>query len=74
MKKLNCLGDVCPLPLIKLRELEPRLALGEGVMIVTDHSCTCESLLNYCRKKKYPVRVVEPVCGIWEVTIFPEDD
>ena len=72
MKRLDCLGDICPVPLMKLQSLETDLKNGEGVMIVTDHSCTCQSLLSYCRKKRYPVRIEEPMSGIWEVSVFPE--
>lgn len=74
MIKIDCLGDVCPVPLIKLKQLEPQLNRGACVMIVTDHSCTCESLLNYCRKKRYPVKVTEPISGVWEVCICSEED
>ncbi len=73
MKKLDCLGDMCPVPLMKLMELKPQLDRGESVMIVTDHSCTCESLLSYCKKQQLPTKVVEPISGIWEVHIFPKE-
>lgn len=74
MKKIDCLGDICPVPLMKLQSLEATLKGGDGVMIVTDHSCTCQSLIAYCRKKRYPLRIVEPMSGIWEVSIFPEEN
>ncbi len=73
MKKIDCLGDICPVPLMKLQSLESNLGNGESVMIVTDHSCTCQSLLSYCNKKRYPVRIAEPMSGIWEVSVFPRE-
>ncbi len=42
-------------------------------MVVTDHSCTCQSLLSYCKAKRYAMRVEEPMSGIWEVHILPEE-
>ena len=74
MHKLDCLGDICPLPLMKLMQCREQLNNGESVMIVTDHSCTCESLLNYCRQQHLPTHVVEPIPGIWEIEIFPTPD
>lgn len=72
MRRLDCLGDMCPLPLMKLMQSRDLLERGENVMIVTDHSCTRESLVSYCRKQSLPVEVEEPVTGVWEITIFPK--
>ena len=72
MHRLDCLGDMCPLPLMKLMQYREQLDRGESVMIVTDHSCTCESLLNYCHKQDLPVAVLEPIPGVWEITIQPK--
>ena len=72
MHKLDCLGDICPLPLMKLMQYREQLDNGESVMIVTDHSCTCESLLNYCRAQHLPTEIAEPIPGVWEIRIFPK--
>ena len=69
MRRLDCIGDMCPLPLMKLTQCREQLDRGESVMVVTDHSCTCESILNYCEKQRFRVQVVEPVAGVWEITI-----
>ncbi len=74
MKKIDCLGDICPIPLMKLRSLESDLKNGDSVMIITDHSCTCQSIISYCRKMRYPVQIVEPMSGIWEVSVFPRPE
>ena len=71
MKTLDCLGDICPVPMMKLQALESELRRGEHVMVITDHSCTCQSLGAYCRAKRYAMRIEEPMCGIWEVHILP---
>ena len=69
MRKLDCLGDMCPLPLMKLMQHREQLDRGEPLMVVTDHSCTCESLLGYCGKQGLAASVVEPIPGVWEITI-----
>ena len=69
MYRLDCLGDMCPLPIMKLMLCRSQLENGESVMVITDHSCTRESLLNYCEKQQLSATVQEPVTGVWEITI-----
>lgn len=69
MKELDCLGDQCPLPLMKLQRQQPVLDAGGSVRIVTDHSCSCESVRRYCEARGYLTRIEEPVNGIWEITV-----
>ena len=69
MKEMDCLGDMCPVPLMKLQQCDDLQNSGDSVRLVTDHSCTCESVQNYCRQKRLLCRVVEPMPGIWELEI-----
>ncbi len=68
MLKLDCLGDFCPVPLMKLKQCEA-LKAGETVELITDHSCVCESVTDYCRKAGLCLKVVEPMNGIWEMYV-----
>ncbi|HZK61931.1 MAG TPA: sulfurtransferase TusA family protein [Anaerovoracaceae bacterium] len=68
--ELNCLGDVCPVPIMKLIEYENELSEGIKIMLVTDHSCTAESVKNYCHSCKLKLEVVEPINGVWEMYIY----
>ncbi|NLI22225.1 MAG: sulfurtransferase TusA family protein [Clostridiales bacterium] len=74
MRRLDCLGDMCPLPLMKLMQCREQINRGETVLIVTDHSCTCESLISYCHKQRLPIIVAEPVPGVWEISIAPPQE
>lgn len=69
MRHMDCLGDICPLPLMKLIQHREELDRGEDVLLVTDHSCTCESILSYCQGQKIHTQVREPMPGIWEITM-----
>ena len=69
MKKLDCLGDPCPVPVMKLQKLDRDLLHNESVLLVTDHSCVRESIVAYCKAHRYIATVVEPMNGIWEITI-----
>jgi len=64
---------MCPLPLMKLLQCHDILDRGESVMVVTDHSCTCESILSYCKKQHWTSAIVEPIQGVWEITISRTD-
>ena len=59
---------------MKLMQYREQIDCGENVMIVTDHSCTCESLLNYCRAQHLHAQVEEPVAGVWEIRVRREQD
>jgi len=67
--KIDCLGDICPAPVMKLMKKEGELSKGKTIMLVTDHSCVSESLKNYCKSHHYTVEILEPVNGVWEFYI-----
>jgi TusA-related sulfurtransferase len=66
---VDCLGDICPLPLMKFREMKKALEQGREIMLVTDHSCAAENVLDYCRSLHYQFEVVEPISGVWEIYV-----
>ena len=68
--ELNCLGDICPVPIMKLMKYENELSKGIKIMLVTDHSCTAESVKNYCLSQKLKLEIVEPINGVWEMYIY----
>lgn len=68
MVELDCLGDMCPVPMLRLQRC-PQLETGETIKLVTDHSCVCENIINYCKKRRFSLRVEEPVDGVWELYI-----
>ena len=64
MKVLDCFGDICPIPVIKVEKELENLKQGEKFMMVTDHSCVVKSV-----KEKYKNIVInEPLNGVWEIT------
>ena len=60
MLELDCLGDMCPIPLMKLKQCESLTRKGDQVRLVTDHSCVLESITDYCDKKGLQIYVAEP--------------
>ncbi len=67
MKVLDCFGDICPVPILKiLKELKSSKP-GDEFMVVTDHSCTIESIRAQRYDKAVDIRVEEVMNGVWEV-------
>lgn len=69
MIKIDCLGDYCPIPILKIKEHLKNIPEGEAFMVVTDHSCVFQSIQEYCEKTKLKINVDEVINGVWEITI-----
>ncbi len=69
MLELDCLGDMCPVPVMKLQECARMQKPGDSVKLITDHSCTVESVTGFCQKHQLLLSVVEPINGVWELTV-----
>jgi len=73
MKELNCLGDMCPVPIMKLMQIK-NIAPGETIKLITDHSCSTESIKEYCKKYGYQITIEEPISGVWEIFISNQEN
>lgn len=69
MKKIDCLGEVCPIPVIKTKKELQKMKSGESFMIVTDHSCTLEALTNLFENRSVEFDTNEVINGVWEITV-----
>ena len=67
MKKIDCFGDICPVPIIKIEKQLKTLQKGEVLEVVTDHSCTVESVTN--KYKNHNIEIEEVINGVWEIRI-----
>lgn len=67
IKIIDCFGDICPIPILKIeRELES-IEAGQEFMIVVDHSCTIEAIKNKYQDSKNEIRIEEVMNGVWEI-------
>ncbi|MEW5785686.1 MAG: sulfurtransferase TusA family protein [Bacillota bacterium] len=67
--KIDCLGEMCPIPILKsIKELK-KISKGDSILIVTDHSCVARSLVEVLLKKSYLIEEEEVMNGIWEITV-----
>ncbi len=67
-KQVDCVGDMCPVPLIKAQIQYKKIKPGDSITVVTDHSCTSQNLKEAFKKFACEIEVEEEN-GIWEITI-----
>lgn len=66
---LDCLGEACPVPLVKAQNKMKELAVGDLLIVSIDHSCAMKNLPDWARGEGYNVEVEEVAEGEWEVVI-----
>ncbi|WP_349948692.1 sulfurtransferase TusA family protein [Lacrimispora sp. BS-2] len=70
MVKIDCLGDMCPVPVMRLKTVIDSIKKGEECMLVTDHSCTSSNIEAFCKANNLSYTTEEVINGVWEVTVF----
>ncbi len=68
IKTLDCFGDICPIPVIKVQKEMQNLKTGDKFMLITDHSCVLKSIMD----KYNNISIEEPMNGVWEITFTKE--
>lgn len=67
MKVLDCFGDICPVPILKIQKELKSSKSGDEFMVVTDHSCTVESVKTHKYQKPVALEIDEVMNGVWEI-------
>ncbi|MBN2558984.1 MAG: sulfurtransferase TusA family protein [Clostridia bacterium] len=67
-RMLDCFGDMCPLPLLRIEAEIPRTGKGDSFVVVTDHSCVLESIKDKYKDKNITMEIEEVMNGVWEIT------
>lgn len=66
---LDCLGEACPIPLIKTQKQMSKMIVGDVVIVKIDHSCAMKNVPEWARKEGHNVEIEETGEGEWEVVI-----
>ena len=66
---IDCLGDMCPVPIIKIQKELKNMKTGTSIKVTTDHSCSVESIKNHFSSKNIIVEFDEVMNGIWEIIL-----
>lgn len=69
IKKIDCLGDFCPIPVIKAKIGYKEIEKGDKLIITTDHSCTLSNIKDTFKNVNCYIHYEEKINGIWEITI-----
>lgn len=70
MKTIDCLGEMCPIPILKIKKALKVAKPQDIIMVITDHSCVEQSIINHLKKEKNIEMFSDEVTnGIWEITI-----
>lgn len=67
--RLDCLGEACPVPLIKTQKKIVDVAVGDTLIVEVDHSCAIKNVPEWARKEGYNCEIDEVDDGQWEIII-----
>ena len=66
---LDCLGEACPIPLVKTEKELEKLESGDVLIVQIDHSCAMKNVPEWARKQGHEVELEEVADGEWECII-----
>ncbi|MCD4714797.1 MAG: sulfurtransferase TusA family protein [Clostridiales bacterium] len=69
MNEIDCFGDICPIPILKMQHELEILKPGESFEMVVDHSCVIESIQDSLKKTNIKYEIEEVMNGVWEIII-----
>lgn len=67
--ELDCLGEACPVPLMKTQKKLEGLAVGDVLIVHIDHSCAMKNVPEWAREAGHNVEIEEIAEGEWDVVI-----
>lgn len=67
--QLDCLGEACPVPLIKAQKKIESMKIGDVLVVNTDHSCAIKNIPEWANQAGYSCEVEEIDDGEWNIII-----
>ncbi len=67
--KIDCMGDICPIPIMRIQSKLSQIQNGITYMLITDHSCALTSVEDFCKEHKLTCLPTEVMNGVWEIII-----
>lgn len=67
--RLDCMGEACPVPLLKTQKKLATLNIGDVLIVEIDHSCAMKNVPEWARKEGHNVDIEETGDGEWEIYI-----
>ena len=69
MNTIDCLGDMCPIPVLKIQKELKKTKTGVSIKVITDHSCVVESIKSRFDSKDISFEFDEVMNGVWEIIL-----
>ncbi len=69
MKEINCIGDFCPIPILKIKKMLESCEPGETFVAISDHDCVRESIEEFLSRMRFSYSIKELNDGIFQVLI-----
>ena len=67
--ELDCMGEACPIPIVKSEKKLADMKIGDVLIVLIDHSCAMKNVPEWARKEGHNVEIEEVDDGEWEVII-----
>ena len=67
--ELDCIGEACPIPLMKTEKKMEDLSVGDVLVVHIDHSCAVKNAPEWARKQGHNVEIDEVDDGEWDLVI-----
>ncbi|NIZ19182.1 sulfurtransferase TusA family protein [Entomospira culicis] len=67
--ELDCMGEACPVPLIKTQKKMEGMAVGDVLIVHIDHSCAVKNVPEWARTQGYNVEIDDVDDGEWDIVI-----
>lgn len=68
-KTLDCLGEACPVPLVKAQKAMEDMAVNDVLIVNIDHSCAMKNIPDWARSAGHAVEIEEVGEGEWDIVI-----
>ncbi|QUL53507.1 sulfurtransferase TusA family protein [Paenibacillus tritici] len=66
---LDCMGEACPVPLMRTEKKMVELKVGDVLVVSIDHSCAMKNVPEWARTQGHNVEIEEIDDGEWEIVI-----
>ncbi|MCK8058181.1 MULTISPECIES: sulfurtransferase TusA family protein [unclassified Fusibacter] len=66
---IDCFGEICPIPLLKIKKHFATMAVGDQLLAKTDHICVVEAVEEFLDTTSATCQIDEPMLGVWEILI-----
>jgi len=66
---LNCLGEACPIPLIRTQREMETMAAGDVLTVNIDYTCAVKGVPGWAKEQGHKVDIEEVGEGEWDIII-----